>query len=209
MSTPAHVIRPIHFEKKNARLDVPHYHLVGVLLDGDAILFWFDSLRVVVRGENMPILFARFSERQVYWLEEGPVMRFSGSSDKYLITHIRFHGTEIDDIDEGPASPDGLTDEYPAGQPLRAVPLLRFQQSGQGKKLALPAHNLLQIASTESKMSLLFEHWRIQLAGKGMPFLHELLRDSIVRVITEGVTVESEDGKSSYHVEEMQFTTEE
>jgi hypothetical protein len=209
MNTPSHLIRPIHFEKKTARLDVPHYRLVGVLLHQGSILFRFDGFRVVVKGENMAVLFAKFGERRVWWLEEGREVQFAGSQDKYVISHIRFHGTEIDRLDEGPVSRYATAEVLTEVGPLAAVPLIRFEQSGQGMKLALPLNNLLQMVSDAKAIGMLFEHWRVKLTGKGMPLLYNALRDSNVRVVSEGVVMESEDGKFAFQVEDMQFTDEE
>lgn len=197
----------ILFQKKSAQLAVPHYHLLAVLLQEDTLLFRFDGLRVRVAGENLALLFERFSERRVWSLCEGRQARFTRSAETYVISHLRFHGTEIDQVDEGPVPREPGIDQFSEPEGLAAAPLLRFEKRGQGMRLALPANNLLQLMWDGRSVGMLFERWKVRLTGKGLPTLYRALRESRLPVVREGETMQDLYGKFS--VEEIQFTEEE
>ncbi len=100
-------------------------------------------------------------------------------------------------------------DQFSEPEGLAAAPLLRFEQQGKGMKLALPANNLLQLMSDGSSVSMLFEHWKVRLSGKGLPTLYRALRASRLPVVREGETMQNAHGKFAFEVEEIQFTEEE
>jgi len=187
-------LKLISFSQGELRLSVPHYHLLGALLQGaHPLMIRFEGFRVVVHGRNMALLFELFAQRTLWHLRTGiPVKSQSvqpPADPLFFIEKISFHGTDLDGDAEGQVMVAGVSQEA-EGDPLAgSLPaLICFEQRAQACKLALPHANLLQAAAFPTKVILLFERWRVTLRGERLgPLLEAICAGRVTRLV-EGET---------------------
>jgi hypothetical protein len=177
------VQRTVVFAHQGAAVAVPLYRLLGAFLSEDYLLFRFDGLHLILRGESLGMLFERFVEGRVWHLTAGH--SYIDRDDRFAVNDIRFF-----DSGDGLASeagPCAAHDEFLAAEdPDVKQALVRFERKLGNQRLAVLASNVLNAALVGTTLHLLFEHWKVSVKD---PEAGEIFRDfceSKINVFKEG-----------------------
>jgi hypothetical protein len=176
--------RTIVFANQGAAVAVPFYRLLGVFLSEEYLLFRFDGLHLILKGESLGMLFEKFVEGRVWNLTAGH--SYVDREERFAVTEIRFFDADVGRLasESGPCATADKS--IAAADPEVKRALVRFERKLGNQRLAVLGSNLLNAASAGNTLHLLFEHWKVSVKDPEASALFQDFCDSKINVFKEG-----------------------